>query len=120
MNEQGRWQLLRHVQSWIVHSPDTTTLDSLRLAAFVGRYDRGHGYIDDVHFHEGHLVAQSTYEALMGAPGAHLFPVSANTFSPERSAPMIVFERDEVGRVVGYVQQQPDGTVARAPRLAAP
>jgi lipopolysaccharide export LptBFGC system permease protein LptF len=120
VNEQGRWQLLRHVQSWIVQSPDTTALDSLRLAAFVGRYDRGHGYIDDVHFHEGHLVAQSTYEALMGAPGAHLFPVSADTFSPERSAPMIVFERDEVGRVVGYVQQQPDGTVARAPRLAAP
>jgi lipopolysaccharide export LptBFGC system permease protein LptF len=120
VNEQGRWQLLRHLQSWITQSPDTTTLDAPRLAAFVGRYDRGHGYIDDVHFHEGYLVAQSTYEALMGAPGAHLFPVSADTFSPERFAPMIVFERDEVGRVVGYVQQQPDGTIARAPRLAAP
>lgn len=118
--ENGSWRLLRHVQTWIVHSPDTTTLDSLRLAAFVGRYDRGHGYVDDVHFLDGHLVAQSTYEALMGAPGAHLYPVSANTFSPERIAPMIVFERDERGRVTGYVQQQPDGTIARAPRLGPP
>jgi hypothetical protein len=120
VSEKGRWQLLRHLQSWIIRSPDTRTLDSLHLAAFVGRYDRGHGYIDDVHFHEGHLVAQSTYEALVGAPGAHLFPVSVDTFSPEQSAPMIVFERDEKGWVIGYVQQQPDGIIARARRLAAP
>jgi hypothetical protein len=118
--ERGRWRLQRHIQAWTVHSPDTTSLDSLHLAAFVGRYDRGHGYIDDVHFRDGHLVAQSTYEALMGAPGAHLYPVSANAFSPERSAPMIVFERDDHGRVTGYVQQQPDGPIARAPRLGSP
>ena len=86
----------------------------MQLAPFVGRYDRGKGYIDDVHFKDGYLVAQSTYEALMGSTGAHLYPVSRNTFSPERSAPMIVFERDERGRVIGYVQQQPDGTIVRA------
>jgi len=119
VRQRGRWRLLRHAQTWVVHPPDTTSLDSLQLAAFVGRYDRGNGYVDDVHFHEGHLVAQSTYEALMGAAGAHLYPVSLNTFSPELSAPMIVFERDERGRVTGYVQQQPDGTIARAPRLGA-
>lgn len=117
IREDGRWQLLRHTQAWLVHAPDTTSLDSLQLAPFVGRYDRGNGYIDDVHFRDGYLVAQSTYEALMGSPGAHLYPVSRNTFSPERSAPVIVFERDEKGRVTGYVQQQPDGTIARAPRL---
>ena len=82
--------LLRHVQSWITQSPETTTMDSLHLAAFVGRYDRGHGYIDDVHFHDGHLVAQSTYAMSRGR------------------------------QVVGYVQQQPDGTIARAARPAAP
>ena len=65
-------------------------------------------------------MAQSTYEALMGVPGAHLFPVSRDTFSPERLAPMIVFESDERGQVTGYVQQQPDGTIARAPRLRRP
>ena len=117
--ENGRWQLRHHTQTWVVHQPDTTSLDSLHLAAFVGRYDRGHEYIDDVHFQDGHLVAQSTYEALVGAPGAHLYPVSQNTFSPERSAPMIVFERDGRGQVTGYVQQQPDGTIARALRLGA-
>ena len=118
IREKRHWQLLRHTQTWLVHSPETTSLDSLELAPFVGRYDRGNGYIDDVHFKDGYLVAQSTYEALMGSPGAHLYPVSRNTFSPERSAPMIVFERDERGRVTGYVQQQPDGAIARAPRLA--
>jgi hypothetical protein len=120
IRDDGRWQLLRHTQTWLVHAPDTMSLDSLEIAPFAGRYDRGNGYIDDVHFHNGYLVAQSTYEALMGSPGAHLYPVSQNTFSPERSAPMIVFERDARGRVTGYVQQQPDGTIARAPRLGGP
>jgi hypothetical protein len=32
-------------------------------------------------------------------------------------APMIVFERDARGRVIGYVQQMPDGTITRARRL---
>jgi hypothetical protein len=31
---------------------------------------------------------------------------------------MIVFERDATGRVVGYVQQAPDGTITRARRVA--
>jgi hypothetical protein len=114
---RGRWEMVRHTQTWLVRPPATIALDSAALAPFVGRYDRGAGYVDDVHFLDGHLVAQSTLEALMGAPGAHLHPVSANTFSPELSAPMIVFERDVRGRVTGYVQQTPDGTIARARRL---
>jgi len=112
------WQLVRHTQAWIVGPPKLLgTVDSAALAPFVGRYDRGAGYIDDVHFRDGHLVAQSTLEALLGAPGAHLRPVSENTFSPEGIAPMIVFERDAQGRVTGYVQQEPDGTIVRARRL---
>jgi hypothetical protein len=31
---------------------------------------------------------------------------------------MILFERDATGRVVGDVQQAPDGMIARARRLA--
>ncbi len=63
------------------------------------------------------LMATSSAETAMGAPGAHLLPVSENAFSPEGIAPLIVFERDAAGRVIGYVQQQPDGVVARARRL---
>lgn len=115
------WELVRHTQAWIVGPPALLdAADSATLVPFVGRYDRGAGYIDDVHFREGHLVAQSTLEALLGAPGAHLRPVSGNTFSPEGVAPMIVFERDAQGRVTGYVQQEPDGTIVRARRLPTP
>jgi hypothetical protein len=113
----AQWVLVRHTQTWVVHSPDTAALDTAALRPFIGRYDRGPGYIDDVHLVQGYLVAQSTLEALLGAPGAHLWPVSAATFSPEGAAPMIVFERDAQGRVTGYVQQAPDGTIARARRL---
>ena len=113
------WQLVRHAQTWIVGSPALLgAADSVNLAPFAGRYDRGAGYIDDVHFRDGHLVAQSTLEAVLGSPGAHLRPVSENTFSPEGIAPMIVFERDTDGRVTGYVQQEPDGTIVRARRVA--
>lgn len=113
------WQLVRHAQAWIVGPPARLgAADSANLAPFAGRYDRGAGYIDDVHFRDGHLVAQSTLEALLGSPGAHLRPVSENTFSPDGIAPMIVFERDADGRVTGYVQQEPDGTIVRARRIA--
>jgi hypothetical protein len=117
---RGRWELIRHGQTWLIHAPAIIAIDSVVLTQFVGRYQRGSGYIDDVHFLNGHLVAQSTLEELMGAPGAHLFPVSDDTFSPEGTAPMIVFERDAQGRVTGYVQQAPDGTIARARRLTSP
>lgn len=62
-------------------------------------------------------MATSSAEKGMGAAGAHLLPVSDGAFSPEGSAPLIVFERDAAWRVTGYVQQQPDGFVARARRL---
>lgn len=117
VRQDGTWRLLRHNQTWIVAPPATIMLDSAALSAFVGRYDRGAQYIDDVHFVGGQLVATSTAESLAGDVGAHLLPVSTSAFSPEGVAPMIVFERDATGRVTGYVQQQPNGTVARARRL---
>jgi len=116
----GRWEMVRHAETWLVHPPATITIDSVALASFVGRYRVGPGYVDDVHFLHGYLVAQSTAEVLVGAPGARLLPVSRDTFSPDGSAPMIVFERDERGRVTGYVQQQPDGTVLTGRRLKTP
>lgn len=116
-NESEHWELTRHSQTWMVRTPDTTSMNVGALNDFVGRYDRGAGYIDDVHLVNGYLVAQSTLEALLGAPGARLWPVSSSTFSPEGSAPMIVFERDGNGRVTGYVQQAPDGPITRATKL---
>jgi hypothetical protein len=116
-DEPRRWELVRHTQTWIVRAPDTTSMHVSALREFVGRYDREAGYIDDVHLVNGYLVAQSTLEVLLGAPGAHLWPVASSTFSPEGSAPMIVFERDASGRVTGYVQQAPDGPVTRARKL---
>jgi hypothetical protein len=46
-----------------------------------------------------------------------LVPVSENAFIPDGIATLIVFERDGSGRVVGYVQGAPDGTVRRAHRI---
>lgn len=114
---EGRWLLLRHTTTWIVHSPALLAdIDSAQAAAFVGHYDKGGGFVDDVHFHDGRLFAQSTLEKLLGLPGATLRRVSEDTFSPDGIAPMIVFERDATGRVVSYVQQAPDGSIARARR----
>lgn len=115
--ESGAWRLRQHAQTWVPRSPTIIGMDTLALRAFVGRYDRGEGFIDEVHLQAGGLMATSSAEKAMGAAGAHLLPVSENAFSPEGVAPLIVFERDAVGRVTGYVQQQPDGVVARARRL---
>jgi ketosteroid isomerase-like protein len=111
----GSWLLARHTQTWIVSSPPPVALDSATLDAFVGRYQIGPGYVDDVHWHDGHLVAQSSVES----DGAALVPVSNTAFSPDGIAPIIVFERNAAGDVTGYVQQIPDGRVIRARRLPA-
>lgn len=115
--EAGAWRLRQHTQTWVLRSPETIGIDHTALRAFVGQYERSDGFIDDVHMEASGLMATSTAEKAMGAPGAHLLPVSDNAFSPEGTAPLIVFERDATGRVTGYVQQQPDGVVARARRL---
>jgi hypothetical protein len=98
-------------------SPTTIALDTAALRAFVGWYDRGDSFVDDVHLEPSGLMATSSAEKEIGAPVAHLVPVSDDAFSPAASAPPIVFERDASGRVTGYVQQQPDEVVARARRL---
>lgn len=111
------WRLVRRTQTWIVAPPATITLDPTVLRAFVGRYEHGPGFVDDVHLVGGELVATSSAEAAAAMPGAHLRPVSDDAFSPDGIAPLIVFERDASGRVTGYVQQSPDGSVVRARRL---
>lgn len=109
----GRWQLVRHTQTWLVAPVRPVSLDSAALQAFVGRYQAAPGYVDDVHWEGGHLVATITGYP----PGARLVPVSGTVFSPEGVGALIAFERDATGRVIGYVQGYPDGRVLRRPKV---
>jgi hypothetical protein len=109
----GGWLLERHTQTWLVASVAPVHRDSAALAAFVGRYRIGPGYVDDVHWEGQHLVATASGQTA----GATLVPVSIAAFSPDGVGPLIVFERDTTGRVVGYVQALPDGQIVRASRL---
>jgi ketosteroid isomerase-like protein len=113
LRRSGRWLLVEHAETWIVKAPASVTLDSTALNAFVGRYQIGPGFVDDVHWEGGGLVATSSAET----SGARLVAVSENAFSPDGVAPLIVFERDRSGRVAGYVQGSPDGSVRRARRI---
>jgi len=110
----GGWQLVRHTQTWLVAPVQPAAgLDSAALQAFVGRYEVAPGYVDDVHWEGGHLVATITGYP----PGARLVPVSGTVFSPEGTGALIAFERDATGRVIGYVQGYPDGRVLRRRKL---
>jgi hypothetical protein len=109
----GRWQVVRHTQVWLVSPVKPIELDSAALSAFVGRYQIRPGYVDDVHFERGALVATATGQSV----GARLLPVSSSAFSPNGFGAIIVFERDAAGRVVGYAQGYPDGGFIRATRL---
>ncbi|MEO8946756.1 MAG: nuclear transport factor 2 family protein, partial [Gemmatimonadaceae bacterium] len=96
----GRWQVVRHTQVWLVSPVTPITLDSVALSAFVGRYQIRPGYVDNVHFEGGVLVATASGQSV----GAHLVPVSSSAFSPDGTGAIIVFERDSTGRVLGYAQ----------------
>jgi hypothetical protein len=50
-----------------LHPQLVSDIDSARAAAFVDRYDKGGGFIDDVHISGGQLVAQSNLEKIIGA-----------------------------------------------------
>jgi len=110
---EGRWQLERHTQVWLKAPITAIALDSTSMNAFVGRYRIGPGYVDNVHWEGKHLVATSSGQSV----GAELVPVSATAFSPDGTGVVIVFERDANGRVLGYVQAFPDGSVRLAERL---
>jgi hypothetical protein len=109
----GRWQLERHIQSWVVTPAKRVAVDSAALGAFVGRYRVGPNNIDEVRWNGGHLVVKNNIERV----GPELVPVSQTAFIPNGMGAMLVFERDSTGRVIGYVQAFPDGRVVRAVRL---
>jgi len=109
----GRWVLERHTQVWLVSPVTPISLDPASMNAFVGRYQIGPGYVDNVHWEGRNLVATASGQSA----GARLVPVATNVFSPDGDGALISFERDARGRVLGYVQGYPDGRVIRAPRL---
>jgi hypothetical protein len=109
----GRWLLERHTETWLVAPVTPIDRDSAALAAFVGRYRIGPDYVDDLHWEGRHLVATASGQTT----GVTLVLVSIAAFSPDGVGPLIAFERDKTGRVVGYVQALPDGQVVRASRL---
>lgn len=109
----GQWILERHTQTWLVSPVIPISLDSAALQPFVGRYQIAPGYVDDIHWEDNQLVATASGQTA----GAHLVPVSTSAFSPDGVGSLITFERDLTGRVIGYVQGYPDGSIFRARRL---
>lgn len=109
----ARLELERHTQAWLVSPVTPVAVDSLTLQAYVGHYQIAPGYVDDVHWEGGRLVATASGQSV----GAWLAPVSTSAFSPDGVGALIVFERDATGRVLDYVQGYPDGRVIRALRL---
>ena len=113
VSRNGTWQLVRHTQTWIPKMAESVSLDSFALSAFVGRYEIRADYIDTVVLKGSQLVATATGEV----EGARLVPIAATVFRPDGVGAPIAFERNEAGRITGYVQTYPDGTVFRARRL---
>jgi hypothetical protein len=113
VRRDGTSQIVRHTLSWLARPVQPIAADSIVLQSFVGRYQVAPGYVDDVHWESGHLVATASGQTV----GAHLVPVSANAFSPDGIGAVITFERDASGHVVDYVQAYPDGRIIRARRL---
>ncbi len=114
VNRNGPWLLVHHTQVWIPTPPVAIPLDSATLGTFVGRYEIAPGYVDNVHWSGGHLVATATGEV----GGANLVPVGATVFRVSSDVGTVtIFERDSTGRVIGYVSHWPDGHAIRARKL---
>jgi len=110
----AQWQVARHMQTPVRQALSTVlAMDSAALARFVGHYQVDPSYIDNIHFEGSELVA-----TIVGLKvGAHLVPVSETAFIPDGDGPLLVFERDAKGRVLGYIQGELDGTVLRSRKI---
>jgi hypothetical protein len=84
------------------------------MGPFIGRYELAPGFVDNVHWEHGGLVATATGETV----GAQLTPVSPTAFRPSPElGTLTTFERDEHGRVVAYIFHLPNGQIRRARKL---
>jgi hypothetical protein len=113
LRRDGGSRIVHHTLSWLARPVQPIAVDSSALQRFVGRYQIAPGYVDNVHWESGHLVATASGQAA----GARLVAVSVNSFSPDGVGAVITFERDAAGLIVDYVQAYPDGRIVRASRL---
>ena len=103
--QNGAWKLLLvHVYSFL-NEPKTITLSSGELDAYVGRYSAAPELTYTIRRDGDHLVGERE-----GRPAATLKPELHDVFFMSgQLRTRKVFERDDAGRIVGFVDRR-DGT----------
>ena len=109
----GPWLLLRHTETHALAPPTPLTVEASALDEYVGRYEWWPGFFDVVSQRGGKLFLQLTGEA--EATSTHAATPESFYFAGDPS--LVIFTRDNTGRVMGYVEHEPDGQVIRARKL---
>jgi hypothetical protein len=107
------WRVLRHVHSSAATTPTPLAIDAARLQDYVGRYEWWPGYIDTITCKGTELYSQMT-----GDQKATLsLAATPESFFFAGETPLLVFIRDQSGRVTHYLLHWGDGQVTVARRL---
>lgn len=109
--QDGRWLLVHHQETPVVEPARAIAVDADVLAGYAGRYDYGDGLVDTVSL-DGDVLGVSD-----GGPPARLVAVAPDTFRVDGAGGVLVFLRDETGRIAGQVFVPPNGQVASSRKL---
>jgi ketosteroid isomerase-like protein len=109
----GGWLVLRHIHTSATATPPPLTIDAGRLQDYVGRYEWWPGYIDTITRKGTELYSQTTGEQKATLSLA----ATPESFFLAGQAPLLVFIRDQSGRVTHYLLHWGDGQVTVARRL---
>ena len=107
------WRVLRHIHTSATATPEPQAIDATRLEDYVGRYEWWPGYIDTITSKGAELYSQMTDDQKATLSLA----ATPESFFVAGQAPLLVFIRDQGGRVTHYLLHWGDGQVTVARRL---
>lgn len=109
----GTWRLFRHTETHAISSPIPQVVNTSVLEEYVGSYEWWPGYVDVISRRGDRLFNQASGDQATTLNRA----ATTEAFYVRGDPSLIIFIRDTTGRVVGYIDHEPDGQVLKARKL---
>jgi hypothetical protein len=111
VKRDARWQLINGQLTTLSRERAVAKIDPKVYAAYVGEYKNPSGRIRTISADGG------KFTTAVGAEKVELFPQSENQFFIKEADVLLVFVKDEQGRVISLINRRPNGDVAQETKI---
>ena len=109
--KEARWQMVAGQLTTLSRERATAKLDSQTYSALTGEYKNPSGRIRTISADGDKLMTA------VGAEKVELFPQSETQFFIKEADVLLVFVKDESGRVIGLINRRPNGDVVEETKI---